>query len=389
MARVEDRWTRKDKTRTADYGKGMRWRVVWMEPDGEKKKSFPSKDAAKEHATWIDHNQRSGTYVQASHGEITVGELLPVWSATQVHVAPSTAAAIESDINASLIPYWGLRKVGAIERADVQEWVAYMSGDGKAPRTVGTIYGRFTTFMSWCVGERRIAVNPAVGVKLPKGNKREHKFLTVAQVKALAAAIDKEYQGLVWLLAMSGLRISEAAELRVKDVDVRRRRLTISRSVVYVKGTAQIGPPKNGKPRTVPLTNTALGIIRDAMKARAGHPDGTSALLFSTVRGVQLRANNFKRRNFDNAVAAVNAAAAKGEGLVRIPAGLWVHDLRHTAASWAVQSGASVKSVQRMLGHATAAMTLDTYAGLFDQDLDDVAVKMEALITGSAKVENP
>lgn len=49
------------------------------------------------------------------------------------------------------------------------------------------------------------------------------------------------------------------------------------------------------------------------------------------------------------------------------------HDLRHTAASLAISAGANVKAVQRMLGHASAAMTLDTYADLFDDDLDNVA----------------
>lgn len=49
------------------------------------------------------------------------------------------------------------------------------------------------------------------------------------------------------------------------------------------------------------------------------------------------------------------------------------HDLRHTAASLAISAGANVKAVQRMLGHASASMTLDTYADLFDDDLDGVA----------------
>jgi integrase len=49
------------------------------------------------------------------------------------------------------------------------------------------------------------------------------------------------------------------------------------------------------------------------------------------------------------------------------------HDLRHTTASLAISAGANVKGVQRMLGHASAAMTLDVYADLFDSDLDAVA----------------
>jgi integrase len=54
------------------------------------------------------------------------------------------------------------------------------------------------------------------------------------------------------------------------------------------------------------------------------------------------------------------------------------HDLRHTAASLAISAGANVKAVQRMLGQASASMTLDTYADLFDDDLDGVAVALNA-----------
>ena len=56
------------------------------------------------------------------------------------------------------------------------------------------------------------------------------------------------------------------------------------------------------------------------------------------------------------------------------------HDLRHTAASLAISAGANVKAVQRMLGHASAAMTLDTYADLFDADLDDLSARMGELL---------
>ena len=59
--------------------------------------------------------------------------------------------------------------------------------------------------------------------------------------------------------------------------------------------------------------------------------------------------------------------------------GLRPHDLRHTAASLAIQAGANVKVVQQMLGHASAAMTLDVYAGLFEDDLDSVADRLDAL----------
>ena len=89
------------------------------------------------------------------------------------------------------------------------------------------------------------------------------------------------------------------------------------------------------------------------------------ALVFTTWHGKPLRNLNFRRDVFDR--------AADDAGLH----GLTPHELRHTAASLAVSAGANVKAVQRMLGHASAAMTLDVYSGLFDADLDGVAERLD------------
>ena len=61
-----------------------------------------------------------------------------------------------------------------------------------------------------------------------------------------------------------------------------------------------------------------------------------------------------------------------------------IHDLRHTAASLAISAGANVKAVQKMLGHASAAMTLDVYADLFDDDLDAVAARLDQALMFSS-----
>ena len=63
---------------------------------------------------------------------------------------------------------------------------------------------------------------------------------------------------------------------------------------------------------------------------------------------------------------------------------LTIHDLRHTAASTGIQAGANVKAIQRMLGHANAKMTLDTYADLFDSDLDRVGTEIDSPIRKNA-----
>jgi integrase len=90
-------------------------------------------------------------------------------------------------------------------------------------------------------------------------------------------------------------------------------------------------------------------------------------LVFTGARGGLLRNLNFRRDVFDPPATAAGLD------------GLTPHELRHTAASLAVASGASVKAIERMLGHASAAMTLDVYAGLFDDDLDGAADWMDVL----------
>jgi integrase len=97
--------------------------------------------------------------------------------------------------------------------------------------------------------------------------------------------------------------------------------------------------------------------------------------VLTSRRGGVLGNLNFRRDHFD--------AAATAAGLD----GLTPQELRHAAASLAVAVGANVKAVRRIVGHASAAMTLDVYAGRFDVDLDGVADRMDAL--GRAAVAHP
>jgi integrase-like protein len=137
--------------------------------------------------------------------------------------------------------------------------------------------------------------------------------------------------------------------------------LTIAESATEVGGELVLGTPKTHHQRTVPLPAVLLEAL--ARRCEGKQPDD---LLVTTASGTALRLRNWRRAVWDPAVRAA--------GLSDVTP----HDLRHTAASLAVASGANVKSVQRMLGHASAAMTLDVYSGLFDDDLTALADRMDA-----------
>ncbi|PRA00974.1 hypothetical protein CQ017_00125 [Arthrobacter sp. MYb224] len=123
---------------------------------------------------------------------------------------------------------------------------------------------------------------------------------------SLANVIHERYRPMMWLLASCGLRIGEAVELRVKDLHLKRRRIRLARAMVFVRGGSPVvGPPKSGKASTVSVTPFLVVMLAELVKGR--RPDD---FLFTTVRGLQMQANNFKRRDFGNAVAAGNANAA-------------------------------------------------------------------------------
>jgi integrase len=216
----------------------------------------------------------------------------------------------------------------------------------------------FSGILADAVRDRLIARNPAAGVKLPPTARKRPVFLTHEQVDALAAA-SGEHETLVLFLAYTGLRWGEAIALRVRDLDMLRKRATIAENAVQSGTQIFVGSPKAHKQRTVPLSEFLLDYLARQCEGR-----GRGDLLFPGEDGGHLSRPHPESGWFAKAVTE--------SGVPRTTP----HDLRHTAASLAVSAGANVKAVQKMLGHASAAMTLDIYADLFDDDLEAVATAL-------------
>jgi integrase len=157
-------------------------------------------------------------------------------------------------------------------------------------------------------------------------------------------------------MALAGLRWGELAGLRVGDrVWVPGPGLRLQRAVLASGGggALYVDTLKNKRARTVPLVDELVPVVDRWSAGKA--PD---AWLFHAPEGGPLRESNWKR-----SVSWRAATAAAG-----VP-GFRVHDLRHTAASVWLGAGADPKVVQRVLGHASAAMTMDLYGHLVDGNL--------------------
>lgn len=223
-------------------------------------------------------------------------------------------------------------------------------------------FGVLSAILEVAVRDLRILHNPAHGVDLPRKQKRAHPYLTHDEVERLAQAAGGERGTLIRVAAYTGLQWGELTALRVRDVDVLRRRRAVSENAVRIGNEAHVGSPKTHEMRsvgfpqflTLPIAKLCEKKPRDALVFGGGLE------YLPRPRTSTLSKSWFLR-------------ALKEAGLDRMT----LHDLRHTAASLAIASGANVKAVQRMLGHASAAMTLDVYADLFDDDVDTVSAALD------------
>jgi integrase len=365
---------------------GRRWRVRYRTPDHRQtdKRGFTTKRDAELFLANVEVSKAAGSYVDPRAVRITVGELAVDWLANKRQaMKPSSFHSIDTAWRVYVEPRWSASPVGSIRPSAVEQWIRELgegsavstqrvrwTADASRPRSATVVLralGVLAGVLDVAVKDSRVAKNVARGAD---GTPRKHssktrRYLTHEEVIRFAEAAETDMQAtLLIVLAYCGLRWGEATGLRVRDVVMLRRRLEISRTATEVNGNVVEGFPKTWEKRSVPFPPFLAEPL-----ARLCEGKGPDDLLFADRFGGFLRrpsASNNKRSWF---LTALDKA-----GLER----LTPHDLRHTAASLAVSSGANVKAVQRMLGHKSAAMTLDTYADLFDDDLDAVAMRLDA-----------
>lgn len=278
------------------------------------------------------------------------------------HLKPSGYAVMQTTWRVRVKPRWEHVALGDIKPTAVQAWLAVLGQATEGTKAVGAAAVKrahhvLSQILADAVRDNLIAKNPAAGLALPRTSRKTPVYLTHQQVDALAVAAG-EYGTLVLMLAYTGLRWGEAVGLRVGDLDVLRKRALIHENAVQSGTSIHVGTPKAHKQRSVPLPEFLVPLL-----ARQCEGKQRADLLFGD--GTHLRRPHAVSGWFSKA-----ATTAKGPRVTP-------HDLRHTAASLAVSAGANVKAIQRMLGHASAAMTLDLYADLFDDDLEAVAIALD------------
>ena len=349
---------------------GRRWRVRYRTPDHRQtdKRGFKTKREAELFRATTEVNTAQGLYVDPAKSRVRLDEWLTTWARNRSDLTPSSRERTEGIIRVHIVPALGRRSLADLTHSAVQAWASSLSAS-QGPSSVRKIVNVLSGALEVAVRDGRLPSNPARGLKLPKVAQARKAYLTHAQVADLAASTDAKLPGhgygtLVRVLAYCGLRWSELSGLRVGDVDLRRARLEVQHTVTESGGVQHEGAPKSHEARSVPVPASILRELAERVDGRARDEP-----LFPGSRGHGwLRNRVFRRGAFDAAATEVGVE------------GLTPHELRNTAASLAISVGANVKAVQRMLGHASATVTLDTYADLFDDDLDSVSGALDQAI---------
>ncbi len=365
---------------TQRHGSGRRWLARWVSNDGEERtQSFERKADAQARVNQVTADLVTHTYTDPRKSGVTFQTISDEWLATQrTRLKPSTIGGYESLLKMTVLPRWGAVRLADITHADLQSWIVWLTTnkDARQPRTTDKArnahrkplsarravqaHGIVKQILTYAVRTKRLAVNPADGIERPRVVYRRDTALTHAQVAALVNAAGGAGP-IVQTLAYTGIRFGELAALRVADVDLKQRRILVSKAIAQVTGAGLIeDTTKTSQVRSVPILTSALvDTLTVAVNGR--QPD---EYLFPAPDGGAMR-NSFFRWRFDR--------ACEGAALT----GISIKTLRHSAGSLALASGASLPTASRLLGHAKVSTTADVYSHMLDGDYDTLAAAMD------------
>jgi integrase len=345
------------------------WRSRYRDEAGrEHSRHFARKVDAQQ---WIDDVTAlvvTGAYVDPRAGLITFREFFDQWAARQVWVH-GTTETMKYTVACTTFLDTPMR---AIRPSHIEAWVKSMTAAGLAPGTVTARFNSMRAVFRAAHRDKVIASDPTTGVTLPRKRRAEIAMTipTPADVGTILAAAEVWFQPFIGLCAFAGLRLGEAAAIKLEDIDFLRRTLTVTRQVQRVPAGIEFRPPKYGSERLVYLPDALVSMLAEHVRTIGVRPDGW--LFVGTGDGPPHKdqVSYWWRKTL----------TASGLSAVKL------HDLRHFYASGLIAHGCDVVTVQRALGHSSATTTLNTYSHLWPTAEDRTRKASEAMMKTSTGI---
>jgi integrase len=333
--------------------------VRYRTPTGkQRRRTFQRRTEAERFAREIEIAKDRGQYTDPRKGQTRWEHWIDQWQTTR-HNRPITEARDNGYIKNHIRPAFQHKTLVAIEPSDIRPWINTLINRGYAPATINKLHQMVAASLNQAVADGYLATTPSRNIALPRIEQTERSYLTPNQIAMLAAEIHPRFQALVLVAGYTGLRAGELTGLRVTDLDLLRKRLTVRQALTNVNGHITFGPPKTAASRrTVALPQG----ICDLLAAHLAQVP-SSELVFTSTQGHPIRWTNFKRRYWKPALVAAGLPDVR------------FHDLRHSHASILIERGTHPKVISSRLGHSRIGVTMDTYGHLFD-GLDEGAAEV-------------
>lgn len=286
-------------------------------------------------------------------------------------IQPSTASDYRNS-NKHIRRAFPETPIDGIKSRDVELWLAELIEQDYSPSIISKCYRLLKQVMKDATQHDAIRKNPLEVIKSPKrGNKKEginalDKQGRNAVLTRLESFESSQVTVAAYIALYAALRRGEVCGLQWRDIDFADHKIWVKRSIGIEKGGAYVKPPKNGKARDIPLSESLETLLLQWRESQRETYAKSLAKLKgdSYVIGYPIGYTNDQAKWFNptrltkewNALAKL--LGIKGtEG--RLPT---FHDLRHTWATTAVAGGVDIKTVSSIMGHANAAITLNLYA---------------------------
>ena len=352
------------------YRKNQRWYVqvdVPAGPNGKRRRrsvgGFRTKREAKAAEAEALRRIRDGVLVEPSR--LTVGAYLTeLWLPSMAsQVRATTLGGYRHNVRAYIVPRLGDILLQRLSTARVGAFYGELVASGGqkgrplSPKTVRYVHTTLRRALRDAVADGLVVRNVAAQARPPRARRVEMHTWTAAEVGAFLASVREDRLYAAWLLlATLGLRRGELLGLRWPDVDLTSGRIAIRNTLVMVDGKPAMAEPKTAKGRrSLTLAPQVLEAVRvhrahQAAERLSWGADYTdSGLVVTTEDG---------RPMHPESLSSLFVRQAKRAGLSPIR----LHDLRHSVASILLAKGVHPKVVSEQLGHATIALTLDTYS---------------------------
>ena len=309
---------------------------------------------------------------------LTVGQFLQDWFAVhRDRLRPTTVRRYRQVLDHLLLPTLGREKLAQLTPSTVERALARLRREGKSTYAVRQARAVLRRALQDAVRDGLLAQNPAALARpVPVDPPRPNVWSADEARRFLEAAQGHWLWPLFALALATGMRLGELLGLPWEQVDLDSGALTVLHQLQRVDGSWRLVPPKSRQSRRslplTPLARTALLRQRAQQEAWRAAPDWRGnpwGLVFTTRLGTPLDARNVNR-------AFAQLVEQAGVPRVRF------HDLRHTAASLALEAGADLKTVSALLGHSQISVTADYYAHVSRRLAEDAATRLERLLSG-------